>query len=408
MLISKTVIMKWNPANIKYYSSKGYIYTKKGDKFRVNIEDLSISSDVKVQCECNNCKIISNISWVDYKKIVKNQNETYCYLCSHKLFGGEKMRKTKLTNEISFGQYLINNYGEDAIGKYWSNKNIINPYEISYGSKIKVWIKCQNCNSEKLIPPNRFTRQGLGCQKCSDGISYPNKMEYNILLQLGLNFTTEYCPNWIKPKRYDFYFKMVDKEYIIEMDGEFHTKDNTQSKQTKEEAKTIDDYKDKLAKEHNIEVIRIDCQKSEVEYIKDKILHSKMMELFDLSNINWQECEKFAYKSLVKDACNLWNNNLKNTQLIGNELKLTRATITTYLKRGSRLGWCDYNPEIEFRNNSINHSKKVYCIELDEIFNSTREASRKLNIDNGCISKACHGKAKTAGKYHWRYYSEEI
>lgn len=54
----------------------------------------------------------------------------------------------------------------------------------------------------------------------------------------------------------------------------------------------------------------------------------------------------------------------------------------------------------------INHksfSKKVLCIETGEVFDSIMDAERKTGIDNGSISKACKGKYKTAGKYHWKY-----
>ena len=37
----------------------------------------------------------------------------------------------------------IKNIGNDLCKKYWSNKNNINPYSISFGSETKVWIKCQ-------------------------------------------------------------------------------------------------------------------------------------------------------------------------------------------------------------------------------------------------------------------------
>jgi len=44
----------------------------------------------------------------------------------------------------SFGQWLIDNIGDDAIEKYWSDKNTINPFEIGYGCHDAVWIKCQS------------------------------------------------------------------------------------------------------------------------------------------------------------------------------------------------------------------------------------------------------------------------
>ena len=44
----------------------------------------------------------------------------------------------------SFGQYLIDTYGKNALEEYWDyKKNKINPFEISKGSNAKVWIKCQ-------------------------------------------------------------------------------------------------------------------------------------------------------------------------------------------------------------------------------------------------------------------------
>ena len=50
--------------------------------------------------------------------------------------------------------------------------------------------------------------------------------------------------------------------------------------------------------------------------------------------------------------------------------------------------------------------KKVFCIELNKIFLSTREAARELNIDYSRIGKVCRGQAKTAGGYHWKYIEE--
>ena len=45
----------------------------------------------------------------------------------------------------------------------------------------------------------------------------------------------------------------------------------------------------------------------------------------------------------------------------------------------------------------------VQCIETKTIYKSINEASRKTGIDASSISKACKGKNKTAGGYHWKY-----
>ena len=141
----------------------------------------------------------------------------------------------------------------------WSEENTINPFEISYCGRTKIKIKCKYCGNVKDTTTQIFVYYNFRCPKCSDGISYPNKFMFSVLKQLKVDFISEYSPKWINLKKYDFYFKINGKEYIIEMDGAFHNRDNPFNKNTKEKSKAIDKYKDKLAKERNIKVIRINC-----------------------------------------------------------------------------------------------------------------------------------------------------
>lgn len=52
--------------------------------------------------------------------------------------------------------------------------------------------------------------------------------------------------------------------------------------------------------------------------------------------------------------------------------------------------------------------KKVYCEELDKVFNSIHECGRELGISATVISKLCRGKGKTAKGYHFKYYDDII
>ena len=75
------------------------------------------------------------------------------------------------------------------------------------------------------------------------------------------------------------------------------------SGQTIKESQLADDEKDKLANEHDIEVIRIDCYPSEFEYIRQNVLqNSTLSKIFDLSSINWNKCDEFALSNRVKEA----------------------------------------------------------------------------------------------------------
>lgn len=56
-------------------------------------------------------------------------------------------------------------------------------------------------------------------------------------------------------------------------------------------------------------------------------------------------------------------------------------------------------------------NKAVYCIELDEYFESALAAQRKYNIDNSAIQKVCKGKLKYTGikngqPLHWLYSTD--
>lgn len=309
----------------------------------------------------------------------------------------------------SIGQWLINKYGKNAIGIYWGIKNTISPFEISYGSQKKVFIKCPNCGKEKLLNFNSFRKNGISCFRCSDGISYPEKVMYNLLKKLGADFIYQFNntnKNWCSNYKYDFYIQSLN--CIIETHGIQHYQKSfeTCGGNSLQYEQQNDILKEKLAKQNNIKYyIVIDCRYSNIDYIKNNILKSELTELFDLSKIDWLEIDKQSQNSLVKQACDLWSNGIHNTREIGNLIKVDRNTVARYLKQGTKLNWCIYNAKIE---NIKAHNKKVYCIEFNIIYNSQTEANEKTKINNTCISNCCKGKQKTAGGYHWMYYDEYL
>lgn len=53
--------------------------------------------------------------------------------------------------------------------------------------------------------------------------------------------------------------------------------------------------------------------------------------------------------------------------------------------------------------NRKDESKKVLCVETDEVFESIHEAQRKTGICAQNISSVCLGKRNIAGGYHWSF-----
>lgn len=62
---------------------------------------------------------------------------------------------------------------------------------------------------------------------------------------------------------------------------------------------------------------------------------------------------------------------------------------------------------MKMQGKNSSRSKKVRCIEKDVIYEALREAERQLGIPATNISRACKGKIKTAGGYHWEYVEEK-
>lgn len=54
------------------------------------------------------------------------------------------------------------------------------------------------------------------------------------------------------------------------------------------------------------------------------------------------------------------------------------------------------------------HKRKVYCEELDMIFESVQECRRYINAPATNISKVCNGRGKTVKGYHLKYYNDTI
>ena len=74
----------------------------------------------------------------------------------------------------------------------------------------EIYLICPDCLKikNKKIKISTIYAYGCSCLTCGDGQKYPNKFAHNLLEQLNIDFESEYSPQWIKPKRYDFYFKL--------------------------------------------------------------------------------------------------------------------------------------------------------------------------------------------------------
>ena len=417
--------------NVDEINTDGLIRCQLGDILGLKTSKYKYSvGDIITDVTSGNLQILEQIRMKNGKNTEKGYRYK-CLICGNEDIITEGSLKQHMGCNVCSGHKIKIGYNDmwttnPKLASLLADPN--DGYKYTQNSGKKVNFKCLDCDNiieNKII--SNVKQQGISCPKCGDGVSYPEKIMYNVLQQLlEENFEYQYSPNWCKYKlnnknktgRYDFYFKLNDKQYIIEMDGGLgHGNDiHKKSKLTKKETLEIDNIKDELADNHNIEVIRIDCfysNNNKFEYIKNHILKSKLKELFNLSKINWLICEKYSCSNFIKKVCNLWNKNIYTVKELSKITKIGRTTIYKYLKQGAKLGWCDYDPKKEMRKKK--NQKKVICLNNKKVFNSLFEAGEFINRSYTGISKCCNKQIKHCGKdlttnepLKWMYYNKYL
>lgn len=295
-------------------------------------------------------------------------------------------------------------------------------------SSKKVMVKCPHCGEERLVAISHIHNNKTIFCKCGDGKSYNEKFIYSLLKQLNLNIIIELSSStfkWCDKYKYDFYFAHNNEEYIIEAHGLQHYKEgfsrSIKNARTLQQEQENDKIKKELAIVNGIKkdnYIIIDCRYSDLEWIMNSILNSDINKIFDLSNIDWLECEKYSLKNIVKEVCDYWNNkeDWETAKDLANVFNINRATIIRYLKRGEAINWCNYNGEKEMLKNLSNIKKlngKPVEIFKDNIslgtFESASELERQseelfgVRLINNLISSSCRGKYKCYKGFTFKY-----
>jgi len=296
----------------------------------------------------------------------------------------------------------------------------------TYGSNEEIYPICPNCGrikDKKMKIYTIYKQHSIGCT-CSDGHSYPEKFICSLLEQININFiyqATRLDLSWCNNYRYDFYFEWNNESYIIETHQLQHYKDKTRdSRRTFNDEQNIDNQKKELALKNNINhYIILDCRKSELEWIKNSVMDSKLPNLlyFKEYSIDWLKCNEFACSNLVKAVCNYKKSNPEiMPSKIAKIFKIAHNSTINYLKQGVELGWCYYNPkESRIKSTKKNGRKNGKEVEIfkDGIplgkFPSCAELSRQseklfgVKLIANSISSVCQGKQKMYKDFMFKY-----
>lgn len=74
MLITKHVLVKWNPTTRLYFENLGYMYSKHNDAFEIPIEHLPVSSNIKIELQCDYCEKKITRSYSTYNKLLNKSH----------------------------------------------------------------------------------------------------------------------------------------------------------------------------------------------------------------------------------------------------------------------------------------------------------------------------------------------
>lgn len=309
-------------------------------------------------------------------------------------------------NRLDFLTKFCNNHVDTGLMKNKIEEKILKRWDLSLEDdydKIfetvnnkkqykKYLFKCNKCGYE-WRQGVRFDRN-LSCPHCypfAHGSSAGELELYNYFLTTGLKIEHN-NRTILKGKEIDIY--LPDLKIGIEYDGDWwHTE--TKNKE-----------KDLLAEAAGIKLIRINDEEftKNKKYVLDnlekelnikfgdvkeiKTLTQKAKRIICLQNLKIYESYKEAANDLgLKTPSNILN-------VCNGNLKHYKNYTFEYYNEEKKY------KQIEKKNNNY-ATKKIMCIETNEVFNSLSEAVKKYKTKT--ISECANGKQKTAAGKHWKW-----
>lgn len=348
-----------NKIHLDYVFNIGDVITD--DKKDIIIIDRKIINNRRYyKFRCNKCGCESD--YIFESKFTSKSNEVRCSAC-----GKYKSKLVVGFNDIETTDPWVIDFLVD--------KNDACKYMSSQSKKILM--RCPYCNKEKFVSICQLKRdKKISCECNSRIVSYPERIMLSVLKQLDINYIYQFSPKWANNRRYDFY--LPDLNTIIETDGGLgHGNKNYRNpKMTPIISKQIDEYKNDLAYDNNIDLIRIDCKINEFEYIKDNIIKSKLSSICNINSIDWDKCEMDSIKNEAFEICKFKNEHpYMQISDIAKQFNIDRNSIRKYLNDGTKFGWCFYDKNFEFHKQfaKICVNKKYYFSSRDYLVEKSVE-----------------------------------
>lgn len=224
------VCVHWNNSNEEWYTSKGYVFTKRYDPLFVKAKDLSPQSNAKIYVTCDYCGKIYKASYCNVKRAIMKFPKISCANC-HGTKGAEislEKRKHKVLSKI---KTICEENDYDLISDFSDFKDVSQSFSFSckkHGIQtmmIQSFIyghKCYYCGREENKNKKMFSKSHVlnyinnnGCKLLNPddyiGISFRN---LSIECSCGKIFTTSFQN--FKDKKVRTCFSCSSKESVGE------------------------------------------------------------------------------------------------------------------------------------------------------------------------------------------------
>lgn len=374
------------------------VYEIYGDKYEV-VSTYTRACDY-VSLKCKECKTV----FPRIANQVTSKKSVCCPVCDSK----------KITNVVIKGVTDLWTTRPD-VAELLADKEIGHLYREN--SDYETEFICPHCHLSSNKNIKNVTSGGFSCPFCSDNISYPNKFMAHFLRETNIRFRAEYT---ISPYlyRYDFYFELNNKKYVVELDGAYgHGEIDTQSK-TIEQQIFEDNEKDRIAQEHDHIMIRLDCKYKNIDnrfdYIKQSFNSSLLNTLFNYDDNLLKSIDKKCLKSILVEVAEKWNDGMHSYDEFEKTFGISRPVARRYLKRACEINLINLNyedllKEVRLASNkklATTKGKRVRCNETGEEFYSLSEAERQtgFNLRNYFSKKYKYcGKLPDGTKLTWSY-----
>ena len=317
------------------------------NNYKYNVDDV-------ISCNYGKLKILSQ----ERAKRAKSYN-VRCLICGYEFHIQEGNLDRGDGCSVCSNHKTLRGFNDLWITAPEVAQNLTNPedgYLYKKFSNKRLDFTCIKCGTHVgLKKVSEVTNCGLSCPACGDGVSYPNKLLYNLLTSLNINFDREvkfdWCiyPNYTNSSvnSYGLYdFVLWDYKTIVEMDSGLGHGNNiyTNSNTSSEELLYKDNQKSELAVKNGYNIIRIDCQYYDMNkrssICKNAII-KHLSDILDLSEVNWKELDRKCQNSSLISTCDLYNQGYKIIE-IKDKLKLCESTIIDYLHKGNELKLVNY------------------------------------------------------------------